>query len=120
MHQIGRTIDRHSHEADASIRSSSREDATPFPKAPVRVALLIDDFVQPAWAARAISELLKSPAINVALVVLEDRPPSPRQRFGSVRNWIRNRHFLAYSLYEAFDRRRFGTNSDPFADVDLT
>ena len=86
----------------------------------IRVALLLDDLVQPAWAARAISELLESDSIEVALVVLNDAPSPVRARFHRVRSWIRNRNFLAYALYQRFDRWRFKLPNDPFADVDMT
>ncbi len=86
----------------------------------LRVALLLDELSQPAWVARAISELSASTAVDIVLVVLNGAPPPPRVPFGRVRSWIRNRNHLLFALYQRLDRWRFEAPNDPFASIDLT
>ena len=120
MRQIGRTVDGNPHEANASADPESYHPPTSRSRAPLRVGLLLDDMTQPAWAARAISELLQSPTIHVALLIVNDTPASPRVPWQRLRSWIRNRNDLAYALYQRFDRWRFKLPNDPFSPVDLS
>jgi hypothetical protein len=89
-------------------------------KSPLRVGLLLDGLRQPEWVARAIRELAESSAARIALIVLNDAPWQRPRRLGRMRAWIRNRHYLLYSLYQRIDRWWFKVSNDPFSPVDLT
>src|SRR5512138_1262502 len=80
----------------------------------LRVGLLLDDFVQPRWIARIIEALACSTSVELALVVLNDAPTSPKARFARVKTWIRNRDYLLYAFYRRFDRWWFKVPDDPF------
>jgi hypothetical protein len=86
---------------------------------PVRVGLLLDDFVQPQWVRRIIADLLASDAVTVALIVLNDSPPAPKRRFGRFRAWVRNRHYLLFAAYQRLDRWWFHPPNNPFDPADI-
>lgn len=89
------------------------------PQRPLRIGLLLDGYSQPRWVARVIESLAGSSALELSLIVLNDTPALPPQRFGRVRSWVRNRDYLLYAFYRRFDRWWFSVPNDPFAEVDL-
>lgn len=84
------------------------------------MGLLLDSLEQERWVAAMLSGLLASPAVEIALVVVNAAPPdpAPTARPGlaeRARGWSRNRHYLLHALYERFDRWRFPVDDDPLA-----
>ncbi len=86
---------------------------------PIRVAFLLDDFVQPKWVRRIISDLRATEGVEVALLILNDSPPPPKRRFGRVGAWVRNRRYLLYAAYQRLDRWWFHPPNDPFESADV-
>ena len=103
-------------------------DSEPAPSAPpLRVVLLMDAFVLPAWAADAVREMLASRVIEIIAVVLNGTaqpwsPPPPRRNlFTRLRNAWHKRDAVLLDRYLRFDARRYpASGRDPFALTDLT
>ncbi|MBI3927729.1 MAG: hypothetical protein HY319_19470 [Armatimonadetes bacterium] len=77
----------------------------------LRIGLLLDSLVVPAWKKRLLEEVIRSPWAEMVLVVLNAADPTgpaapPRQRF-------------LYRAYSALDRRLFRGRPDAFAPTDL-
>jgi hypothetical protein len=86
----------------------------------LRVALLVDSLVQPAWVRRLVDEIQRSDVARVALVVRNAaRPPAPAPG-GRLRIWYRNRAALLYTLYMRLDAWAFPARPDPFEPCDLS
>lgn len=91
----------------------------------LRVGLLVDSLVQPAWAAEIIRELAASEFAELALVIHNvgdpTAPPKPvRRSLGArARVWYRNRHALPFTAYVRLDARRYAPRRHPEAPVDL-
>ena len=89
--------------------------------APLRVGILLDSTVVPAWVARIVAEIDASDHAELALVVLNrgaaDRPAAPRK--GRLRSHWENRRHLLYNLYCRLDRAACPTEMDAFEPVDL-
>lgn len=81
----------------------------------LRVGILIDSFIQPAWTHRILSDIQASEVACLKLVVKNEAPtPSSwRQRLWN------NAAYLLYRLYSRLDRRLFKTSPDAFAPVNL-
>lgn len=109
--------------AQSATAQSTREEVEGpkplVPKSRLRVGVLLDDYTEAQWVARAIADLTASPAVELVLVVLNQSPrPLPR-RFARLRSWFRNRNYLLYALYRRLDRWWFEESRDPFAITDL-
>ena len=91
---------------------------------PLRVALLIDSFDQPAWVATMIDDIAASDVAVVTLIIRNAAEPATAPVRPSLlkraRQWVRNRHSLLFALYERVDQRKFGTADDPLRNVDVT
>ncbi len=91
---------------------------------PLRVALLIDSFDQPAWVATMIDDIATSDVAVVTLIIRNAAEPATAPVRPSLlkraRQWVRNRHSLLFALYERVDQRKFGTADDPLRNVDVT
>jgi len=103
---------------------SSPTNANDSPRRPrLKVGLLIDSFVQPAWVAAMIDDIVSSDVATVSLVVRNAEPahaPPPRTLGNRMRQWVRNRHLLLHALYERLDARKFGDVNDPLENIDVT
>jgi hypothetical protein len=84
----------------------------------LRVALLLDSFVVPAWIHRVVSELRAGTDAELALVVLDDTPA--RSRRGILARAWHDRHTLAYALYTKLDDLLYGRPEDALAPHDLS
>jgi hypothetical protein len=74
---------------------------------PLRVGLLLDALVQPAWVYHALAEILASGCARFAVVVLNDgaaEGSAPRRR-GLLGLWDRLGSYLRYGLYALYTRR---------------
>ena len=89
------------------------------PEAPLRVGLLVDSTIQPAWVGRALQRVVESGTGDFVLVVQNAAPP-PRVRSSRIATWWRNRRYLLHAAYQRLDARRFVPDPDPFAPVDLS
>jgi hypothetical protein len=100
------------------------ESTAPHRRPPLRVALLIDSFDQPAWVATMIDDIAASGVAVVTLIIRNAAEPPVAPVRASLlkraRQWVRNRHSLLYALYERVDQRKFGTADDPLRNVDVT
>jgi len=83
------------------------------PDKPSRIGLLLEDFLQPAWACASVERLLRDPDVRVALVVLAPPPCSVLQHQGSSLRQIAG-HGPVKAL-EMLDKRLRARAPDPFA-----
>src|SRR5262245_9453370 len=88
----------------------------------LRVAIMLDSVVQPAWVARVIDDILESNVAALALVIrnVSSSPPEPNSVFHRLRRLYRNRDLLLFAGYSRFDSRRNRIRTSAFADVDVT
>lgn len=91
---------------------------------PLRIAVLIDGYMQPAWIAELLNDLHSSTIAGIVLVVLNDGAAqgsvaASRTRAERVTGWWRNRNTLPYALYQRVDRARYATPDDPEHLVDI-
>ena len=85
----------------------------------LRVGLLVDALVQPAWVCRAVEQIQTSEVARIALVVRNGAPASRDPDGGRLRRWYRHRDRLLYELYTRLDTAWFRTRPDAFAPGDL-
>lgn len=86
---------------------------------PLRLALLLDDLVQPAWIASCIEEVQGRGDARIVLVVRNAGPGSssrPRRRWSA---WWANRRYLVHALHLRVDGRA-SVVRDPMAPVDIS
>ena len=86
------------------------ETATPTPKAPLRVGVLIDSSVQPKWVHQVISDVLSSSVATLSLVVTNAQPAVPTNP---------GLGFGLYRLYSRIDALLFSPKPDPFEKVSI-
>lgn len=85
----------------------------------LRVGLLVDSLVQPAWVERALERVVASGAGSIVAVVRNvPEPPAPAR--SRLRLWAQNRRHLLHAAYQRFDRWRYATADDPFASRDIS
>ncbi len=91
---------------------------------PVKVGILADSMIQPAWARTMLERILAEGNATIEVVVLNggrgpaDAPPTGiLDRLG--RYW-RARDRLLFLAFDRFDRRKFRTDPDAFSDVDVS
>jgi hypothetical protein len=89
----------------------------PEPRAPLRVAILIDTWQQPAWVARMLERIQSSPSSHVVLVVKNAAPAMTQKR--SLAQLASKRRHLLYSIYAKLEARRVRGNADAFRMVDI-
>ena len=85
----------------------------------LRIGLMLDSLSQPAWKAKVIADLAKAPYLELALVMLNDRPaPEKKSFFAKIKAlWPT---FL-FSLYVKLDNKfHRSPQEDAFQDVDMT
>ena len=82
----------------------------------LRVGLLLDGWLAPAWVRAVVEEVQASPHAELALVVLRR---DPQRRPGPAARLWRHRRHLVYELYARLDRALFRPLPDPFARHDL-
>jgi hypothetical protein len=70
----------------------------------IRLGLLIDSHVQPAWIEQMLAETLALPFVRLELVVENAAPPDPPT--SRVRNWWKNRNHLVFAAFMRLDRRK--------------
>jgi hypothetical protein len=91
---------------------------------PLRVGLLVDGLVQPAWIDAVLAELVQTGTAELSLVILNASSGAPsagrRGLLARAAIWYRNRRLLPYELYSKLDAWRYRPTNDPFKPVDIT
>jgi methionyl-tRNA formyltransferase len=88
------------------------------PAAPLRVGVMLDALVVPAWIAQILRQLLQADFVDLALVVRNAETPAPPRRLDRLRRPRRDR--LAFNLYQRLDARVFRSTPDAFAPQDMS
>jgi hypothetical protein len=100
--------------------SRQPEDAAHPTKEPLRVALLIDSYIQPRWIYKLVSDLVSSSAAQVVLIVKNTDPAEkPETKGQRMRSLIAQRRHLLYKLYSRLDAYLFKSQPDAFEKVDI-
>ena len=90
----------------------------------LRVGLLVDSLVQPAWVVEAVRQIMRDGIAEIVCVVVNEKGESPVPRklpaLQRVARWIENRDVLGYAAYQRFDARRYPPIRDPEAPEDLS
>ncbi|MGB8260447.1 MAG: hypothetical protein WCE75_08855, partial [Terracidiphilus sp.] len=87
------------------------------PNPPLRVGLLLDGPVQPAWVAEVLEDLTRCDFVRVALVVYNgERAGRPRRGPDTALD----RRSLLFNLYARWDRAGLNPEEDPFRPTDLS
>jgi methionyl-tRNA formyltransferase len=90
----------------------------------LRVGLLVDSLMQPAWVVEAVRQIIRDGIAEIACVVVNEAGESPVPRklpiLQRAERWIENRDVLAYAAYQRFDARRYPVARDAEAPEDLT
>jgi hypothetical protein len=92
---------------------------------PLRVGLLLNGHTAAAWVDHVLDRITADGTAQIALVILNGATSSAAAGDGGrwterARTWYRNRHLLAFSLYQRLDERRYRPALDPTRPVDLT
>ena len=87
-------------------------DASVTERPVIRLGLLVDSLVQPAWIASCLEEVAQQGDARIALIV-QNRSRSLPQSSSRLASWWKNRRFLAYALYSRLDGLR-SVARDPF------
>ena len=110
----------HNPTSDSSRGSPAENRVQPGPRTPDKsncIGLLLEDFLQPAWACASVERLLRDTDVSVALVVLAPPRLDVLQHRDS-----RLRQIVEHGLVTAFERldeRLLGKAPDPFDVHDL-
>ena len=87
-------------------------------KAPLRVALMIDSYIQPRWRHKIIAEIVASVFASVVLVIMngdpEDKAHAPTKKIAHI---LRQRRHLLYKLYTRMDDAVFGKAGDACVNI---
>lgn len=88
---------------------------------PLKIGLLLDDYRQPRWVSRIVSEILSADCAQICLVVLNGGPAggAARAPLTGWRKLAAYRHDLLYLLYRKADERLFAPPHSAFEPVDL-
>ena len=83
----------------------------------LRVGLLVDSLMQPAWVVEAVRQIIRDGIAEIVCVVVNEAGESPVPRklpaLQRVARWVENRDVLAYAAYQRFDARRYPPARDP-------
>ena len=83
-------------------------------KALLRIGLLIDSFVQPAWVYKLISDIQSSSIAEIVLIIKNDGYDGTDKRTTIIQKVLNNKKDLLYILYRKFDRLVSRANPDAF------
>ena len=101
---------------------------------PLRIGILVDSMVQPAWIERIIADIQKSDIAEIVLVVLNDTPEPPVSSLQRLKKAVASPEFALYWIYQWTDMFLFSRASaggtrikatgekacpDPFAARDI-
>lgn len=86
----------------------------------LRVGLLVDSVIQPAWIARALRRVIDEGSASIELVVRPRTDARVEAQPGRLGSWVRNRRYLAHAAYNRLDALWFKVDRDPFAPTDIS
>ena len=92
-------------------------ETKPAPHRKVRVGLLVDSLVAPAWIQVMLERIIASSSAEIVLIIRDGSPPKPRPP--AWKRLLKYRHHLLYLAYRKLDRRFFRPQPDAFAVRDL-
>jgi hypothetical protein len=86
----------------------------------LRIGLLLDGDKVPAWAYQMLEKLVHSNYAAISLKI-QNQPPLQKSKKDllPIRIW-KNRHSLAYILYQRFDQKKFSPEKDAFEEKDIS
>jgi hypothetical protein len=91
-------------------------------RSPLRIGLLLNGAVQPAWVAEVLAQIAQSNFARVELVICNARQevqPPPRRLARALRD-VKARRTLLFRLYARWDKRRIAGANDPFRQTDCS
>lgn len=80
-------------------------------RSPLRVGVLVDSLVQPAWVARIIEDIQHSAVADIVLVVLNESPDLEVSLLGRIKKVVNRPDLLLYWCYQSADEFLFGRSS---------
>ena len=92
-------------------------------RAPLRIGVLFNDGMQPAWVAEVLWQIAQSNFAKVELAVYNAKQVPRRTLLTSILDMLRDakvRRGPLFRLYARWDRRRIRGESDPFQKKDVT
>jgi hypothetical protein len=95
----------------------SLDDASLTDRPVIRLGLLVDGLVQPAWIASCLAEVVQRGDARIELIV-QNRSQPPHQSSSRLAAWWRNRRYLAYAFYARLDGLR-SVARDPLEPTQL-
>jgi hypothetical protein len=101
-------------------RSTWTNELAHVAKPPLRVALLVDSYVQPRWINKILSDVQESSFARLVLIVkngtVEERDETYSEKIHRV---IKERDYLLYKLYSKLDNFLFKTQPDAFERISI-
>lgn len=91
-------------------------------QAPIKVALLLDSYLQPLWVRKIIADIQASTFAEISLVVLNGSisvTENEVEQPGFIQKLLSRRKDLLYLLYRKVDERLFSVPQDAFQIVDV-
>jgi hypothetical protein len=86
-------------------------------KAPIRVALLVDSFIQPQWVYKIIGDIQLSSIAQVVLILKKDNVDVKQKKLTS--RTLGNINYILYLIYTALDNFLSRVNHDAFVNMDI-
>lgn len=90
---------------------------------PLRIGLLLDSHVQPAWVRAALERVLAGGNGRIVVVALNQQAPRPagaEPTSSRPATWLRNRSLLLHGVYRRLDRWKFPVRSAASAPTDIS
>jgi hypothetical protein len=84
----------------------------------LRIGLMVNSFVQPAWVAALLDQLLAADFLELALVIRRT-PESLPEPEPFLKNLLNRRRSLVYLAYQRLDRTLFPWTPDAFDPIDV-
>jgi hypothetical protein len=90
----------------------------------LRIGLLLDSMLQPAWVVETLRDILSSDYAEISCVILNGADatrtePAIKAPTSRIRRLWKNRRAVPFGLYKRFDSWRYPPARDPEKDVDL-
>jgi hypothetical protein len=89
----------------------------------LRIGLLIDGLMQPAWVNKILSEIKESQIAELRAIVIRKAAAGEGTKRSPLARWrsrIHNRHLIPYTLFSRFDEYRHLQRNNPFQIIDIS